>query len=293
MANQLSRDALIIYLRNLRTLEFIKHQCEGSIQKIHNKAYNIEYHELMSAKANYPERLASKPTFWTSSCECFVALCFVALLFIFLGFEALLISLPIAIIISFIVGTIYYNRDKKNYIAKQQQFSNEQRKYNNNVYYYETKLKNFKSESQRRINTLNAYIRQIDNILQKDYNLNIVPKQFRDIYGVTYLYDFLSTSQLSLSDAVLNYQLDRIKTQLDTIINKCDEIIGQMKRLNSNMNEIRMQNNKLLQEARNISYNAELSAQYSQITATNSAVALELQKKQLAYQEVDFWLNSV
>lgn len=293
MNNQLSHKALTIYLRNLRTLEFIKHKCEESIEKINKKAYNIEFRELKSARTNYPGRPVSKPTFWTSSCECFLSFCFVALLFIFLGFEAILISLPIAIIISFIVGTIYYNRDKKNYIAKQQQFENEQRKYNSNVNYYETKLKNFNFEAQRRINSINAYIRQIDNQLQKSYSLNIIPIQFRDIYGVTYLYDFISTSRLSLSDAVLNCNLEQIKSKLDVIISKCDEIIHEQQRTNANLREIQRQNNQLLAEARNISHNTALAAQYSEIAATNSAVSLELQKKQLAYQEVDFWLNSI
>ncbi len=140
---------------------------------------------------------------------------------------------------------------------------------------------------------LKTYIEQIDNMLKRAYNLNIVPLQFRDIYGVTYLYDFISTSNLSLSDAVLNCNLEQIKSKLDVIISKCDEIIRQQKMINANLREIQRQNNQLLAEARNISHNNALASQYSEIAATNSAVSLELQKKQLAYQEVDFWLNSV
>ncbi len=41
MNNQLSHEALTIYLSNLRTLEFIKHECKESIEKINFKSRNI------------------------------------------------------------------------------------------------------------------------------------------------------------------------------------------------------------------------------------------------------------
>ena len=299
MANQLSRNALIIYTRNLRTLEFIKHQCNNSLKKINSKEQQLQ-NELENAQYNRPRQAMNKPNFWTSLFTAMLSAILVligggavALIFALILWDLLPIILAVIFAIAIIGGIVSYKNEQKAYLADQQRFANETREYNNDVAYCQAKLNQFMPEAQKRTKILNAYIKQIDNQLQKAYSLNIIPKQFRDIYGVTYLYDFLSTCQLGLQDAILNYQLDRIRSQLDVIISKCDEIIGQMRRLNSNVNEIRMQNNQLLQEARNISHNAELSAQYSEITAINSEVSLELQKKQLAYQEVDFWLNKI
>lgn len=296
MANQLSRNALIIYLKNLRTLEFIKYQSEKSLQKIEYKEdklkANLKWLTLPQSSVSKPKRF---------DMDDFGAyLGFLVLDLIVLGILALFGLFIIGVIIVILLNGFYIHIRKEEYKKQQQLYINDCEKvrigtqnYYQNVAEYNAKLNELQKGKQSRINNLNTYINQINKQLQKAYSLNIIPQQFRNIYGVTYLYEFLSTSQLSLSDAVLNYQLDRIRSQLDTIISKCDEIIGQMRRLNSNMNEIRMQNNQLLQEARNISHNAELSAQYSQITAMNSSVSLELQKKQLAYQEVDFWLNKV
>lgn len=300
MNNQLSHEALVIYVRNLRTLEFIRYKCKQSVQNINNKAYKMEC-ELNDIKRLVPKMNMGKPTFLDSLLTSILIIggilfaCgfIILILLLVLDDEFILQALGVIVAIFVISTIIIHAFNLKAYRNDEQRYLREKMQYNDNVSHYTTRLNKFKSDAKAYTSQLNTYIQQIDNMLQKEYSLNIIPKQFRDIYGVTYLYDFLSTSQLSLSDAVLNYQLDRIKRKLDIIISKCDKIIWEMRQLNSTMNEIKRQNNKLLEELENISYNAELSAQYSQITATNSAVALELQKKQLAYQEVDFWLNSI
>ena len=297
MSNKLSHEALVIYLRNLRTLEFIKYQCEKSIQKINNKSYNME-RDLNNVKYKPPKPCRNIPPKFDVS-ELFGIIIFCGIVGLILGYfcDLVFIILPLSIIIAIIWTCYYYNKDKEAYFADQRRFSNEERQYkiqyNNNIVYYQNRLSQFKAEAQKRISKINAYITHINNMLQNAYNLNIIPQQFRDIYGVTYLYDFISTSNLSLSDAIINCNLQQIKDKLDTIISQCDEIIKQQKKTNANLKEIQRQNNQLLKESKNISNNITLATQYCEIAAENSAVSLELQKKQLAYQEVDFWLNSV
>lgn len=295
MNNQLSHEALTIYLRNLRTLEFIKYQCEKSVQKINNKSYSME-RDLNNAKDKRPRPCRNEPKFSDFlGGLIFIFMPFILIAGLIVGFicDLIFIILPLFIIISIIVTCSYYNKDKEAYFADQRRFANEQRQYNNNVLYYQNRLSQFQAEAQKRIKKINTYRYHIDNMLKNAYSLNIIPQQFRGIYGVTYLYDFISTSNLSLSDAVLNCNLEQIKYKLDKIISKCDEIIRQQKTTNANLKEIQRQNNQLLKESKNISNNTALAVQYSEISAQNSAVSLELQKKQLAYQEVNFWLNSI
>lgn len=297
MSNKLSHEALTIYLRNLRTLEFIKYQCKESIRKINNKLYNMEC-DLNNVKYKPPKPCRSTPPkFDVAGLFGMIIFCGIVGLIVGCLCDLVFIILPLSIIIAIIWTCYYYNEDKEAYFADQRRFANEERQYktqyNNNIAYYQNRLSQFKPEAQKRMNKINAYIKHIDNMLKNAYSLNIIPNQFRNIYGITYLYDFISTSNLSLSDAVINCNLQQIKDKLDFIIRQCDEIIRQQKTTNANLKEIQRQNNQLLKESKNISNNTTLAAQYCEIVAENSAVSLELQKKQLAYQEVDFWLNSV
>lgn len=324
MVNQLSREALIIYLRNLRTLEFIKKGTDESLQKVEGKKRNLEM-QYNSIKSKKPEPNVQKPKLLKYVIILIIAVIVIDFLliclFCFLGNASntlyniwgsaddrqglsLLeyigqnigsyINPSIAVIlIGFIIIALIYNKSMKDYEADCKRFAEESSQYNKDISHYGDIFNKLQKEADKHIQTLQSYITIIDSLLQKAYNLDIVPLQFRGIYGVTYLYDFISTSDLSLSDAIINCNMEQIKDKFDIVISKCNEIINQQKITNANLREIQRQNNQLLAEARNTSRNTALAAQYSEIAATNSAVALELQKKQLAYQEVDFWLNSV
>lgn len=300
MNNQLSHYALTIYLRNVRTLEFIKYQCEESIEKINNKLYSMQ-HDLNNVKYYIPEPCRKvQPKFDIFELFCIIIPFSIISLIVGYILDLVFITFPLSIIIAIIGYINEYKKDKEAYFADQQRFANEQRQYqreyDDNINYYQNRLSQFQTEAQKRINQIKSYKSHIEDMLTNAYNLNIVPKPFRDIYGATYLYDFISTSGasgLGLSDAIINYSLEKIIYKLDKIINKCDAIIREQQNTNSNLREIQRQNNQLLSESKNISNNITLAKQYAEITAENSAVALELQKKQLAYQEVDFWLNKV
>ncbi len=320
MNNQLSHDALTIYLRNLRTLEYIKYECNESIQKINNK--NNSLRNRLYDKEKYMPDKVSKPRQPQTSdlivsivgflivavmITCLVSVCLLPIMFFkgdskFVKFViSILIGIAVIISIKRIISIIKnYEKEKENYEKqlryyqdKMRDYQDKLRKRDNDIIQLQNKVDKFKSESKKRINEINKYIEHINSMLEKSYGLDIIPLQFRGIYGITYLYDFISSSNLSLSDAVINCNLEQIKDKLDVIINKCDEIIRQQKSTNANLREIQRQNNQLLAESKKISNNTALAAQYSKIAAENSAVSLELQKKQLAYQEVDSWLNKV
>ena len=64
--------------------------------------------------------------------------------------------------------------------------------------------------------TLNKEISSTIALLKKACSANIIPLQFRNIEGVYYLYDYLSTSNQSLSEALMQANLEAIKSKLDT-----------------------------------------------------------------------------
>ena len=124
--------------------------------------------------------------------------------------------------------------------------------------------------------------------LNEAYSINIIPLTFRNIQGIYYLYDYLSTSNHSLSEALVQCNLEAIKQKLDSAINLQGKAIIQQAQAN---HALFAQNQSILETAQATMNNTAVAAKYAQICAVNSAVSLEMQKKQLAYQKADFWLN--
>jgi hypothetical protein len=128
-------------------------------------------------------------------------------------------------------------------------------------------------------------------MLQKAYNANIIPLQFRTIEGVYYLYDYLSTSNQTLAEALLQANLEAIKQRLDQVIATQGKLIVEQQQTNAKLANIQATNQQILQNAQRTAANTAQAAQYAQIAATNTELLTKLNKKQLAYQRADFWLK--
>lgn len=111
-------------------------------------------------------------------------------------------------------------------------------------------------------NELNACIQERNKVLavlNRVYNANVVPRQYRDAYASVYLYDFFSTSQSDDLEMALNtFVLEQIKSRLDEIISQQRSII-----LNQ---EISMANQCASIEAQQ-AYQARMESKARQITA--------------------------
>lgn len=111
---------------------------------------------------------------------------------------------------------------------------------------------------------------EADSILTKSYSIDIVPTQFRNLWAIYYLYDYLSTSNESFTTALMQCNLDAIKQKLDTVIAQQQEIIlNQAIIMAQNEEQIR-QNEKQIQHLANIEKNSQKAAKYSEIAASNS-----------------------
>lgn len=129
---------------------------------------------------------------------------------------------------------------------------------------------------------------EISEQLQKAYNANIIPLQSRNIQGIYYLYDYISTSNQGLSEALMQCNLEAIKARLDNVINLQGKAIVQQAQANAALYQ---QNQQILETAQATMNNTAIAAKYAAISATNSTLALKLQAKDLAYQKADFWLK--
>ena len=100
-------------------------------------------------------------------------------------------------------------------------------------------------EVKKRIGYLKAEAKKINELLEQNYALNIIPNWYRDMYPAVYLYDWFSTGQSDDLDMALNtFVLEQIKDRLDVIIrNKREELLNQ-RIIIANQNKSMMQEEK-------------------------------------------------
>lgn len=212
----------------------------------------------------------------------------------------------IGLIIDLIRITARYNKEKElygqeysEYIQKQEIYHSDAVQYQSKVYRIELAKKEFEAEARNNLNSrkqeitdiqqeIRTDISALENDLQNAYSANIIPLQFRNIQGVYYLYDYLSTSNESLTSALMQANLEAIKQKLDKLIALQGEMIIRQAQANQILFEqnqkILEKDQQILETAQGIENNTFVAAQYAKISAVNSTVSLRLQEEQLAYQ---------
>ncbi len=105
--------------------------------------------------------------------------------------------------------------------------------------------------------------------LRKAYEPNLIPAQFRNLYGVYYLYDYLSTSQETLTNALLHLDLEQIKNKLDKVIAQQSQQILLAAVQNAQLANVQQQFDQLIDTAKSISTDTAEIAKYSAISAAH------------------------
>lgn len=82
----------------------------------------------------------------------------------------------------------------------------------------------------------------VERILNNEYNLNLIPKDCRKLASIYYIYDYMSTSQESLTDTLLHTHMEdgicRIEKKLDFVISQNKELIFQNREIINNTKQI-------------------------------------------------------
>ncbi len=134
---------------------------------------------------------------------------------------------------------------------------------------YEKAFNSMKTTYSKRAGILKE-IGEVTKLLKSAYDIDIIPQQFRNIYAIWFIHDYMTTSNESLSNALLHFNLDEIKNKLDTVIEQMQEIIINQGIQIAQNEQILRQNQKSLEHLAKIELNTERSAQYSQIAANNA-----------------------
>lgn len=134
---------------------------------------------------------------------------------------------------------------------------------------YQENIKKSNAMSQT-LNGITTELDKVNKLLQRAYQVNIIPMQFRNLYAVYYLHEFISTSHESLATALLHYDLNEIKAKLDRIIEQQQEIIIQQAIIAAQNKQLLQQNKSQLERLSAIENNTSQAAQYAEIAAVNA-----------------------
>lgn len=129
-----------------------------------------------------------------------------------------------------------------------------------------------------RIKTYEAEIEKVDNLLEKLYGINVIPRWYRDLYPAVYLYDWFSNSRADDLDLALNtLVLEQIKDRLDTIIRNQSEMIINQRIMIANqrktMEQMERHHERLMSKLKQIGASVEDQNMYLGMIEANTAAS--------------------
>lgn len=299
----IDRDSLLIYLNDLRIMESIVNESNSTIISLTNES-NKKKTELEKEKEEKPVKPVEKNVDSRGYGYLVGLIIFLIIMVLccipcskYLGSFGPIVSI---IILFFPICLIFFeissiSKSKEEKIVYEEEMLEKTKEYEEKINQYEEKTKQleiscnaFNEKAEKSTASIQNDINETTELLQKAYSANIIPLQFRNIQGVYYLYDYLSTSNQTLSEALMQCNLEAIKEKLDNVIKLQSKSIIQQAQANA---EIMAQNERILSAAQATMQNTAEAAKYAQISAVNSALSLKLQSKSLAYQKADYWLK--
>lgn len=278
-----NRDVLISYLGNLRTLEMAKNN-------------------LLTQKATMEKKISKlghsvpvfEPSFWDCVTDRWDSL---VVYFPMVGLPAAIIVIlssyvfsgPLAEIMNLLavgspIALILYNL-----VAVFTTYGKKKKKYTENLAWAENKMRTEraqKAELEQQFAVLRGELAKANELLNRAYSINVIPTKCRSIYGVYYLYDYLSSSMATLSEALFHFDLEEISKKLDRVIQQQRAQILQTARTNALNQHIIRQNEEMIQRVIAIEENTALAAQYAEVAAVNAETITTIQTARFWYDVV-------
>lgn len=280
----MNREALLLYLRNVRDLEVSRYWLRVRFQR---EKGNKDNQRASLLKTNYcamPNELKKNDYFGCCFWFCVVfALLGIILIMGMMIMEdyhdaddaGFIVSVTVLGIMGFggvaIAILSSYKNDKDVYLLESKATEEHNRK---------EKLREVKnlavlSELETSWNSRCAWYKQenqkLDNLLNDFYNMNILATQYRSLSAVCYIYDYMSTSQATLEDTLVHEHMEdgirRLEEKLDCVISKIEDVVYETRCIRQNSEQMMVQNNHMLDSLQRAEENTLQAAQYAQLSA--------------------------
>lgn len=273
-----NRDVVIIHLRTLRFLEIARERLRKNLETIDYKINNAGIHQVFyepQRSGSYSDWTTGNilTAFGTGFAAFVVGILLNELVYWLFDSRVFMVLAFIGLAIGVVIGVygIIKRIKDENKIDRQHatNIANTKKAMADDSVRVQLELQ----EKERLIvirPKVYAEYQQVDNQLKHSYSVNIIPSQFRNLYAVYYLYEFLSTSDNTLSEALLHYDLDEIKRKLDIVIQQQEQIILNQELQISQNESLRKQNDDLIKYAIATETNTRMAAQYTEVAAANT-----------------------
>ena len=299
----ISREALLLYLRDLRDLEFAKKK----ISALYNQKEQYMKSQLAYMKTpklqgeNNKTDGGEKFLFWFVGGTGLFMTCFGGWLMtrefsslLAVIFELSIVKLIIAGIT--ILGVLMMIVALRSMISAERKVSKSNKKAKKHnaderarVESNANSIAKMEQEYAETLSYLSNEFNKVDSILTAYYSQNILPKQYRNIASLIYIYDYMSSSQESFSNALLHEHMEKgiqeILSRLDYIIQQNGYMIFNQHRIEAQNQNIISQNRSMLETLERTERNtveanqyAQLSLNYSKTTAFFAAATYLEQK---------------
>lgn len=306
----MDRNALLLYLRDLRDLEIAKRKIEFTIS-----SENKEYEKKLSS-LNEPNLITipEKENGWTVGKVLGAVFCLVVgisgtLLFLYMmlfgtktkatwktatingvttnnfieyqevpiGRNPVMVILTIGAILTTVIGgvivfrAIYETHKNRKSIIEAQQYNDKEIL---RLKRQESVSAQVQQQWRQRASYLSSELNKVNSLLKANYSLNILANPYRNLASIYYIYDYMSSSQENLKDTLIHEHMEngiqRILQKLDYIIEQNQEVIFQNRILEAENKKIIEQNEGMLKVLRQTEINTAVAAQYAEISANYS-----------------------
>lgn len=273
----MKREALMLYLQNVRDLEVAKHRLEV----LYNDEHNTYRKRVQQLPTTVSEPKHEEPNDYPGGALSAVIVLAIFALVTFSDAPALsafcIVGLVTALIVFFIRLANYTHsvasckeqnaRAESNHqiqVAKAEQ--------------NQAQLQTLNKEWERREMGFRKEYAKVTELLKNFYNMNILPSQYRTLSSVCYIYDYMSTSQASLQDTLIHEHMEngiqRLESKLNVIIYRIENVVYETRCMRQEnrqaLERIIAQNSDMLGQLQRIEVNAENAATYAELASNYS-----------------------
>lgn len=278
----MKREALLLYIRELRDLEIAKITVENKFQTEMNQ-YDQSINELKTADHVEVPTLAEY-TGMGPIIAIIIGICILCVIFFAIlegggpSNAGFLVIIDGVAGLALIAGGIYCykagieenlaQKEKRDAIVEYNRSEQERVKKN------EPEIDRLTTEKEQRVSYWQDQYSKVNTLMERNYNLNILPQPYRNLAALIYIYDYMSTSQESLQDTFLHEHLEngiqRILAKLDTIIAQNRVLIFQNRILEAKSQTMIDQNSQMLSLMAQTEQNTSEAKQYAELAANYS-----------------------
>lgn len=173
-----------------------------------------------------------------------------------------------------IIGSIKkYRNDVRTYFEKQER---NRRICKKNIGKREQRVELLKTRIQQK-NRIDGELRKGQMLRDRLYSYDWIPARYRDIRVVYYLSDIVTTSAITIEEALKYYLLQEVNNKLDEVLRRLDEMVRNQNQMFVRQAILEAQNEKniqqneaMIQKMAQIETNTESASQYAKLAADYS-----------------------